>query len=212
MSTSRLALRAAALVALALTVVGCDAGTSPGQPGTSAPSVAPTSTTGSTPATPTAPPSGGAATGGAATGEPARCTASVLSASRGGGDGGAAGSVELDLVLTNTGDVRCTLQGWPGVSLVGDGNGTQLGAAGELDRSSPHQTVTLDPGQAAHAPLRIAQAENYPQDTCQPVTADGLRVYPPGETNALFVPTDAFTACRNPDVSLITVQAVLPGT
>ena len=141
-----------------------------------------------------------------------RCTADVLSASLTAGDGGAAGSVLPYLVLTNTGSTRCTLQGWPGVSFVGDGNGTQIGAAGDLDRSSPHGTVTLDPGKTAHAPLRIAQAMNYPQDTCQPVTADGLRVYPPGETHSLFVATTNLTACRNADVKLITVQALLPGS
>ncbi len=96
------------------------------------------------------------------------------------------------------------------MSFVGGGNGTQIGAAGELDRSSPHGTVTLDPGKSAHAPLRIAQALNYPKDTCQPVTADGLRVYPPGETHALFVPS-GLTACRSSSVKLITVQALLPG-
>ena len=140
-----------------------------------------------------------------------RCTAAVLQPSLV-TVGAAAGSVVINLVLTNTGQQRCTLQGWPGVSFVGDGNGTQIGAAGDLDRSSPHGTVTLDPGKTAHAPLRIGRAENYPADTCQPVTADGLRVYAPGETNALFVPTTGLTACRNADLTLIFVQALLPGS
>ena len=43
-------------------------------------------------------------------------------------------------------------------------------------------------------------------------TADGLRVYPPGETHSLFVATTNLTACRNADVKLITVQALLPGS
>jgi hypothetical protein len=115
------------------------------------------------------------------------------------------------LVLTNTGTERCTLQGWPGVSFVGDGNGTQLGAAGDFDRNSPHGTVTLDPGGAAHAPLKIANAMNYDATTCDPQTADGLRVYPPGETHSLFVASTDLTACRSDSVHLITVQALLPG-
>ncbi len=103
------------------------------------------------------------------------------------------------------------MQGWPGVSFVGDGNGTQLGAAGDFDRSSPHGTVTLEPGGAAHAPLRIANALNYEATACDPVQADGLRVYPPGETNALFVAATGLTACRTDAEHLITVQALLPG-
>ncbi len=43
------------------------------------------------------------------------------------------------------------------------------------------------------------------------MTADGLRVYAPGETHALFVPTTDLTACGSADVELITVQALLPG-
>lgn len=140
-----------------------------------------------------------------------RCTSGHLKASLTSGGGGAAGSILPYLVLTNTGSERCTLQGWPGVSFVGDGNGTQLGAAGDFDRSSPHGTVTLDPGGSAHAPLKIANAQNYDAGTCDPQTADGLRVYPPGETHSLFVASSDLTACRNDSVHLITVQALLPG-
>ena len=87
-----------------------------------------------------------------------------------------------------------------------------FGAAGTFETSSPHGTVTLDPGKSAHAPLRIARAENYPADTCRPVTADGLRVYPPGSTDALFVPTSGLTACQDDQVQLIFVQGLLPGS
>ncbi|MDO8108439.1 DUF4232 domain-containing protein [Isoptericola sp. b441] len=140
-----------------------------------------------------------------------RCASAHLTASLAPGGGGAAGSALPYLVLTNTGSTRCTLQGWPGVSFVGEGDGTQLGAAGDFDRSSPHGAVTLEPGGSAHAPLRIAQARNYPTADCHPEAADGLRVYPPGETHALFVASGDFTACRSDSVPLITVQALLPG-
>ena len=55
--------------------------------------------------------------------------------------------------------------------------------------------------------LAIANALNYPTSTCTPVTADGLRVYPPGETHALFIPT-GFTACRNAAVHLLLVTVM----
>ena len=141
-----------------------------------------------------------------------RCTSAVLSAALSAGGGGAAGSRLPYVVLTNTGATSCTLQGWPGVSFVGDGNGTQLGAAGVLDYAAPHGTVTLAPGGTAHAPLRITVAENYDAAACDPVTADGLRIYPPGETHSLFIPNTDYTACRSSDIQLISVQALLPGS
>jgi len=222
MTTSRRLLTTALLAVaacLGLAACGASTGTTAGgasatgpttPAATSAPTTPPPTTPATSPATTPATTPAGAAT----TPPPlrsTRCTAAVLSASLGPGGGGAAGSTLPDLVLTNTGSQRCTLQGWPGVSFVGDGNGTQLGAAGQFDRSSPHGSVTLDPGASAHAPLRIAQALNYPQATCQPAPADGLRVYPPDSTHALFVATSGMTACRSTGVNLITIQAVLPG-
>lgn len=222
--TSVRVLTAVAIVAAATVLGGCSGGTAgTSQPPASTPAATTPASSASAAApgpssVPAASPSAGGASSGSPTGDPGsaplrsdRCTATALSASLGDGGGGAAGSVLPDLVLTNTGTQRCTLQGFPGVSFVGGGNGTQLGAAGTFDRSRTPGTVTLDPGKSAHAPLRIARAENYPSDTCQPATADGLRVYPPGSTAALFVATTGLTACRNAGVQLITVQALLPG-
>jgi hypothetical protein len=160
----------------------------------------------------------GAATSGSATGSGdgslrvSRCTADELTGSLSAGDGGAAGSTEPFIVLKNTGSKPCALQGWPGVSLVAGGDGTQLGAAATLDRSSPHATVTLIPNGHAHAPLRIAQAMNYPKATCKPEKADGLRVYVPGETHSLFIKASGLTGCANDAVKLLEVQAIQPGT
>ncbi|HEY8280859.1 MAG TPA: DUF4232 domain-containing protein [Leifsonia sp.] len=140
-----------------------------------------------------------------------QCDTSDLSGSITSGGGGAAGSVAVTLVLTNTGAKACTLQGWPGVSFVGDGNGTQLGAAAEQDTTAPHPTVSLAPGGTATAPLRIAQALNYSSGTCSPQKPDGLRVYPPGSTTALFVSYTDMTACASKAVSLLTVGGLVQG-
>ena len=140
-----------------------------------------------------------------------QCDAASLSGSIGQGTGGAAGSVGVTIVLTNTGSSACTLQGWPGVSFVGDSNGTQLGAAAGLDHSAPHPTVQLAPGGKAQAPLRLTQALNYPQSDCQPVKADGFRVYPPGSTQAVFIADTAYTACTSQAIVLLTVGALTAG-
>jgi hypothetical protein len=126
--------------------------------------------------------------------------------------GGAAGSNYVNVVLTNNGTAACTLQGWPGVSFVGDNNGTQLGAAANFNRQSPHATVTLAAGGGtATAQLQIVDAQNYSASACNPVTADGFRVYPPGETASLFIPDNQVTACTSSSVKLLTVNALVAG-
>lgn len=192
---------AAALAAgaVVLAIAGCTPSASP--------SASPTASTAS--------PSGSAAPRptGTSTSAPidGQCDTGSLTGSIQPGEGGAAGSTEVTLVLTNGGSSACALQGWPGVSFVGDGNGTQLGAPADLDRSAPHPTVTLQPGGTAQAPLKIVQALNYSKADCNPQQADGFRVYPPGSTASLFVKDADATACRSASISLLTVGALVPG-
>ena len=54
-------------------------------------------------------------------------------------------------------------------------------------------------------------AGNYDAADCQPSAADGLRIYPPGETHSLFIATTDYTACLDAGVHLIMVQTVQPG-
>lgn len=191
---ARPALALALAAAFACGLAGCSAGASPAaSPAASGAS----SDTGSASPRPTA----------TSTSEPiqGQCATSNLTGSMGKGGGGAAGSVEVTIVLTNTGSTQCSLQGWPGVSFVGDGNGTQLGSAAQFDRTTPHDTVVLQPGGTAQAPLKITQALNYPDADCKPKPADGFRVYPPGSTESLFVKADNYTACTTTTVNLLTV-------
>jgi hypothetical protein len=193
--------RAVSATAVAFTFAVLLAGSvSPSPAPTGSPSASTTSTSRPTPtSTATATPIDG------------QCDTGDLSGTIAQGGGGAAGSVEVTLVLTNNGSSECSLQGWPGVSFVGDGNGTQLGAAAQFDRSTPHPTVVLQPGGTAQAPLRITQALNYPEADCAPKQADGFRVYPPGATESLFVKDASVTACTKDSVSLLTVGALVAG-
>ncbi|NUU50254.1 DUF4232 domain-containing protein [Curtobacterium luteum] len=140
----------------------------------------------------------------------ARCATSALAVGEEPGSGGAAGSTVFHITLENTGTTTCTLQGWPGVSFVGGGTGKQIGAAATLDRSAPHPTVTLKPGQVAVAPLKVGQAGNYSTADCSPVTPDGFRVYPPGSKTSLFLKDSGHQACRAADAPLLSVQAFVP--
>jgi len=209
---------AATLVAL---LAGCSSGAQEAPPTATAtvtttatpvplPSPQPTSTPG-----PDGASGGGGDLGDGASGAAAdRCTVDELQGSiDDGGGGGAAGSYGVALVLTNSGDRTCTLQGWPGVSFVGGGDGTQLGASATLDRSSEHPTVQLAPGDYAQAILTMVQAANYDEAECRPEQSEGFRVYPPGSTAALYIGAGGalFTACTSTDVQQLSVGAIQPG-
>ncbi|PSL37290.1 uncharacterized protein DUF4232 [Labedella gwakjiensis] len=122
------------------------------------------------------------------------------------GGGGAAGSVDLALQFTNTTDAECLLDGPPGVSFVGDGNGTQIGAP--ATQTGAGEPVTIAAGGSAYAPLKVANAQNYDAADCTPVTADGYRVYPPHSYTSVFVKASGMTACENPDAALLSVGPV----
>ncbi|WP_080794503.1 DUF4232 domain-containing protein [Corynebacterium pacaense] len=117
---------------------------------------------------------------------------------------GAAGSMLFDIGFTNTAQQPCTLNGFPGVSLVGSGNGTQLGLPA-VREGVPASEIELAPGATAYSPLRITRAENF--NDCGLVPADGLRVYPPGQTESVYLPLDSVSACTA-EGELLSVQPV----
>ncbi|WP_066517257.1 DUF4232 domain-containing protein [Curtobacterium ammoniigenes] len=201
-------------VVAAATLAGCaSSATAPTAGGSSAAASSSMSPSSSASASDSSTPSASATdgqggdTGGSVSGT--LCSTTELTGGTEPGSGGAAGSTIIHLTFKNTGSTTCVLQGWPGVSFVGDGNGTQLGAPATLDRAAPHPTVTLAPGATAVAPLKIAQAGNYPSASCTPTPADGFRVYPPGSTTALYIKASGYTACASTAAPLLDVQAVV---
>jgi hypothetical protein len=174
----------------------------------SSPSAGPTATVTVT-APPSTPAGGQSQTAAPTPSGPPGCATSALKASLG-GPSGAAGSTYYPLILTNTSGSTCSLYGYPGVSFV-TASGSQVGAAASHDPVYPRQLVKLSPGGAAHADLQVAVAQNYPQSTCSPTAVHRLKVYPPGQTSALFVAINT-TACANSSVQLLLVQTVQPGS
>jgi hypothetical protein len=117
----------------------------------------------------------------------------------------------IGLQLQNIGSSSCTVYGYPGVSWVAGADGHQVGAAAERqsdNSGSAEQTVTLAPGALASAPLDIVDAAVIPASECKPVPVLGLRVYPPGETSALFLSL-ATTSGGYGECSLTTKQPTL---
>jgi hypothetical protein len=211
-TTTRFTLIAVACLAAA-GLAGCTAKTtasntpSATQTVTTTPAPAPSASSTTPPVTPT--PSSGAGSGTGAGTAVAACTSAHLRASIAVNDGGgAAGSTYVNVVLTNKGTASCTLQGWPGVSFVGGGNGTQIGKPAVFDRTSAHATVTVVPQGTVSSVLRISQADNYSNADCSPTKADGFRIYPPGQKASLFAQETGFTACASKTVSLLTVSGL----
>jgi Protein of unknown function (DUF4232) len=193
------ALATAACIAVAGLLAGCGSGQPSARPTVTVTVTAPASSP------PAASPTGSTSQGASA---PA-CATSILSGSLGSG-GAAAGSTYYSIEFTNTSGSACTLYGYPGVSFV-TASGSQVGTPATENTVYPRQLVTLAPGATAHAELGVATAQNYPASTCSPVSVSTLKVYPPGQTAALFLAIST-TACSNTSVSILTVQTVQPGT
>lgn len=140
-------------------------------------------------------------------GAPGLCKAAGLTAATDASGGGAAGSVYMKLNLTNNGSEPCILRGFPGVSLVADAAGAPIGAPATRDESMGVVDVLLAPGQAGTAVLRYTQAGNYMD--CSPVDAAGYRIYPPEDTDSLFIPQPT-RACSNANITLLSIGAFQP--
>ena len=80
------------------------------------------------------------------------------------------------IVVRNTSDRTCTVRGYGGLSYVGHGDGTQIGAAATRERGKV-RTVVLRPGGRARSLVTEAVAEVYPKGECRPQPVDGFRVY-----------------------------------
>ncbi|MFE9421573.1 DUF4232 domain-containing protein [Kitasatospora sp. NPDC006697] len=114
------------------------------------------------------------------------CTATQLTVVQGDPSVGA-GQYDSTLTFTNTSSHTCTLTGYPGVSYVPDTGGqpgnpaTRSGVA--------YQPVTLPPGGTAHAAFHDANGvSGYDPGQCQLTAATGLKIYPPDQKTALFLP------------------------
>lgn len=127
-----------------------------------------------------------------------RCTTAHLEIWFGLGlGGGTAGSVYYPLEFSNVSHRACTLNGYPGVSGYG-ASGGQVGPAASRN-TQHHGSVTLAPGATAHAILRVVDSGAL---CSHPVTAAGLKVFPPGATRSQPIPF-SFSACAHRGVLIV---------
>lgn len=96
-----------------------------------------------------------------------------------GGGSGFAGGYGMPLEFSNVSRHACTLYGYPGVSAV---RGVRRIGPAATRLNESHALVTLAPGATAHAFLRVTDTGAL----CggNGVSADGLKVYAPGQRSA----------------------------
>jgi Protein of unknown function (DUF4232) len=96
------------------------------------------------------------------------------------------------------------------VSLAAGTPVAQVGMAASRSTVAAPSIVTLAPGQAANALLRITQAVNYPSATCSPKTTTYLQIYPPNRTTPIYLAYPS-TGCASNAVNLLTIGVVQAG-
>lgn len=210
----RTALAAASVALLSVAAAGCGHGAASGSPASA------TGTTGapltsSATATPGAPAGAAGDTAGGAPTEPtgsgapgstappaatpkapppraatARCTVTGLRMTLGRGDPGA-GNIYYPIDFTNTTSRACTLDGFPGVSLL-RGDGTVIGRPA-VRRGAGAATVRLAPGQTVEADLHTLN-EGVKSGGCWRAPTL-IMVYPPGSTDSMTLATSNPVVC-----------------
>jgi len=117
-----------------------------------------------------------------------------------------AGSVYYTIGLTNLSARSCTLRGYPGVSAI-DLAQRRLGSPAGRNPRDPVRTVLIPTGESAQFLLQLHDPGFFPQATCRPAMAAGLRVYLPNAFTSSTVPVP-FRACSRVGSVFLRVLAV----
>jgi hypothetical protein len=119
-----------------------------------------------------------------------RCTAQQLGIKLGQADVGA-GNIRYRLTFTNNGSSRCSLHGFPGVSLL-QGDGQRIGRPAKREGNGL-KIAQLAPGQSASATLHTLN-RGVKGGGCWKTPAL-LQAYPPGSKDAMTLRTDSPQVC-----------------
>jgi Protein of unknown function (DUF4232) len=162
--------------------------------------------------------SAGAAQAGIGTIASPQCTTSRLQIRLGAGEYHGTGYIRYPLEFTNVSRSTCTLTGYPRVFAYHASSraaeGRQIGNAAGWDPSETVRRILLVPGATAHSESQLASVTDFPATRCRPVAAQELRVFPPGQSVAGYIPY-TFAACSatGPRAPVfLNVQAIQKGT
>ncbi len=132
------------------------------------------------------------------------CATATLKVSLGRANG-TAGTTFYPLRFVNTSKVNCSLRGYPGVSAV-TSTGKQIGNSAARSGQS-FGTVILAPGKQRSAAVGIVETANFPRSKCRPVTAAGLKVFPPNTRRAVVI-KKRFSTCSSKSATSLQVLPV----
>ncbi len=203
----------AALASVTALAAGCGSASTSGSPNQAASTGTPHAGGSVTtqPPSPSPSPSSPASPASASAAGLAECVTSALKVKVGSGNG-AAGTIFYSLDFTNTSGSTCFVEGYPGVSLVsaGSNSGSQIGADAKRESTVTVKQIVLAPGKTAVAQLGIAEAGNFPASSCQIVTAHWLKIFPPDQTVATYLPFTTQT-CASTSVATMHIAALTAG-
>ena len=131
---------------------------------------------------------------------PPQCSNADLKASYKATDA-ATGHFYGKIILKNVSSKPCKTGGYGGLSYVGDGNGTQIGAPADRTPGT-EKTITLQPGDKVKSKITEVDAGVFSKSLCKPAPVDGFRVYVPNATTSQYIPHPT-TGCKNQSVHLL---------
>ena len=132
------------------------------------------------------------------------CATSALKVSLGKANA-TAGTTFYPLKFVNKSKASCTLRGYPGVSAVTK-TGKQIGNAAKRVQSK-FRTVTLAPGKQQSSSVGIVETGNFSSARCKPVTAAGLKVFPPNQRKAVTL-NKKFSTCSSKASTSLTIRPI----
>jgi len=212
-----------ALLPLVLLAAACSGSPSPSAASATVPPSATTTATATRTGAATATPTGAATPSATVTPAPSpsrtasaagsapTCRTSQLSVRLGNG-GGAAGTAYQPVVFTNRGTGTCALRGYPGVAFVAPATGRQVGSPASRNPQQPVRAILVAPASSASALLGIADYQNFSPKQCLSRPVSGVRIYPPGNTAAAYVPFKTASAACSTQVGQLSVAAVVHGS
>ena len=112
---------------------------------------------------------------------------------------GAAGTFVYTFTLKNMGGRTCTLNGYPGLSLVND-NGNMIGSPADRAHNYEEKKLSLAPNTSVKFEAGVPNKDNFPAGKCKE-GATKFRVYPPNDTGYLSVETTVSSWCPGLTVS-----------
>jgi hypothetical protein len=116
-----------------------------------------------------------------------------------------AGTTFFPLKFVNTSKSSCTLRGYPGVSAVNK-SGNQIGNPAQRTGGKV-RTVTVKPGKQQSSSVGIVDTGNFSPATCKPVTASGLKVFPPNAATSVII-KKKFSTCSSTKATSLKVKPV----